>query len=328
MQSPLASACTAICESSGAATKPWSGYEAIRSGRLARDISFPDRNSFAVLSADAVDRLDDVGKRRLAEQLYNDVFWFDQAGCSSPRWLVWQAADDAATATARRSLARHLLEVIRSKRYHVETGMAIDKLTTVFGAAMSGSASHLEIWSNELTTVWVDHIDQLPRRYSGAGLLFECRIDNLTELASLVRRTDQTVGHFGFAEGELVELADRCNGRGVDRLVPIGEALAFSSTWDGLDLFEQMTRIVEIRASDTDGPDPREPPANGRGMSLSLNRRLTLIVQFVLDELVPPILRDSRALMYLPMRLVLGRHVSTYLDFKDRVFGYSGLRVR
>ena len=58
-------------------------------------------------------------------------------------------------------------------------------------------------------------------------------------------------------------------------------------------------------------------------MRVAVSRRLALAGQFVLDELLPPILRDSRWFMYAPMRLILGRHARTYAGFKDRVFSAS-----
>ena len=52
-------------------------------------------------------------------------------------------------------------------------------------------------------------------------------------------------------------------------------------------------------------------------------RRVATAAQFVLDQLVPPIVRDSSWFMRLPMRLVLGRHTSRYMSFKDDVFTYT-----
>lgn len=55
----------------------------------------------------------------------------------------------------------------------------------------------------------------------------------------------------------------------------------------------------------------------------SVSRRFATTAQFVLDQLVPPLIRDSAWFMRLPMRLVLGRHVDRYMSFKDDVFAYD-----
>jgi len=43
----------------------------------------------------------------------------------------------------------------------------------------------------------------------------------------------------------------------------------------------------------------------------------------VLDQLVPPIIRDSRWFMYLPMRLAFGRSAETFMSFKEKAFGMT-----
>jgi len=66
-------------------------------------------------------------------------------------------------------------------------------------------------------------------------------------LAEFGGQRDQTVTHFGFSRAELRELAQKAGARGVDRLVPIGEALAFDTTWDGYDLIGDFLRHVTVR---------------------------------------------------------------------------------
>jgi hypothetical protein len=63
-----------------------------------------------------------------------------------------------------------------------------------------------------------------------------------------VDRGDQTLSHFGFDPGEPSALAAELNGRGVDRIVPVGQALAFGRFWDGVDLLEEMVRRVHVAA--------------------------------------------------------------------------------
>ena len=43
-------------------------------------------------------------------------------------------------------------------------------------------------------------------------------------------------------------LARSINGRGIDRFVPIGQALAFGSVWDGLDLLHEFSKRVVVDA--------------------------------------------------------------------------------
>ena len=56
------------------------------------------------------------------------------------------------------------------------------------------------------------------------------------------------MSYFGFRTAELRDLGQRLNGRGVDRFVPIGQALTFNRFWDRMDLLQELTRRVYIEA--------------------------------------------------------------------------------
>jgi hypothetical protein len=60
---------------------------------------------------------------------------------------------------------------------------------------------------------------------------------------------DQTLTHRGIDGDTLREVATEAGARGLDRLVPIGEALAFDVVWDGFHLVDDMLRRVRVRGS-------------------------------------------------------------------------------
>ena len=49
-----------------------------------------------------------------------------------------------------------------------------------------------------------------------------------------------------------------------------------------------------------------------------LDRNITLIANFVLDNILPPILRDCKQIMYPIMRLAYGRETKLLLEFKEK----------
>lgn len=53
---------------------------------------------------------------------------------------------------------------------------------------------------------------------------------------------------------------------------------------------------------------------------MRVSRKFSVKVQFVLDQLIPPILRDSRLFMYLPMKIVLKDTATDFMNFKNTVF--------
>jgi hypothetical protein len=58
----------------------------------------------------------------------------------------------------------------------------------------------------------------------------------------------QTLSHWGFADEELLDLNKLSNCEGLDRIVPMGEALNFHYIWDGYNLFEELSRKVFFKA--------------------------------------------------------------------------------
>ena len=87
----------------------------------------------------------------------------------------------------------------------------------------------------------------LPTRETCGGGLLQHAWARLPEIVSFAREEDQTLVHFGLSEVELEELARGAGLRGLDRLVPVGQALAFEANWDGYSLMTDFTRKVVIR---------------------------------------------------------------------------------
>lgn len=54
-----------------------------------------------------------------------------------------------------------------------------------------------------------------------------------------------------------------------------------------------------------------------------LSRSLTTKIAFVLDELIPPVLRDSKWFMWIPFRILFGNKSEAFFNFKDRAYGMS-----
>jgi hypothetical protein len=136
--------------------------------------------------------------------------------------------------------------VIEAKQHRVDDGHAMAKLVFSFQAALDGRIREQHRLSSELSTLTVTTLEDFQRDHPGAGLFFVAYIERLEELFPFVSKRDQTVGHFGFAREKLIAFARTLQGRGVDRLVPLGQALTFNRYWDGYDLLQEFTRKVYL----------------------------------------------------------------------------------
>ena len=111
----------------------WGGnaaVAAIRSVPLpyhAKEIAFPDRSSLAVVDAERYLSLEETPSQELARAFYNDVFWFDQMACSSPRQIVWVGRSERVEIAARQFIER-LAAMTESRGYSLAPSAWLQKL--------------------------------------------------------------------------------------------------------------------------------------------------------------------------------------------------------
>ncbi|GIF15237.1 acyl-CoA reductase [Actinoplanes teichomyceticus] len=229
----------------------WGGdaaVDAIRAHPLrpsARDLTFPDRTSWAVLSVPGWRAADPATRRAAVTGFANDAYWFDQAACSSPRTVFLVGAGDPAD--VRDEFLQLLLQVVDQRGWTVDAAMAVEKRVNAYGLAATGAADALQFPDNRITALTLTGSDQVPRRWIGAGAFPFAQVGSLVDLVPAMTRQDQTVSHFGFTPAELNEFATALGGRGVDRIVPFGSALTFGAVWDGYDLPAEFTRLTTLQ---------------------------------------------------------------------------------
>ena len=137
-------------------------------------------------------------------------------------------------------------QVIAAKGYALEPGASISKLNFLYGALIDRPVESVYRSGNELAVLGLSDLAEFDRTHPGAGLFFEARVDALADLVEFVSRKDQTLTAHGFSGEELAAFARSLQGRGIDRIVEFGDALQFSSLWDGYDLLAELTRTVTI----------------------------------------------------------------------------------
>jgi hypothetical protein len=211
----------------------------------ARDLTFPDRSSFSLISTAGWLAAADARRREAAEGLYNDSYWFDQAACASPRAIFLVGPDGE---RVRDELIAALGDVVARRAPELDAAMAVQKRVSTYDLAADGIATALRFEGNAIATVELAEPAGLPRHWLGTGTFPYAIVGSLDALVPIVQRRDQTVTHFGFSVEELTAFARSLGGRGVDRIVPLGQALAFSSVWDGYDLLREFTRLTTISA--------------------------------------------------------------------------------
>lgn len=210
----------------------------------AQELSFPDRVSAALIGAGAVTAADGDTLARAAEELVNDVVWFDQNACASPRLVLWvgtPAESEAARARFWAVFDRRLADI----------GWGLDGARTqlrLAAAAELAADGRVRRWTTAPGGMSVLRGEAADGAISlaghpGLGLLLEAKAASLEGACARLPADVQTLACFGIL-ADAVALA--CAGARVDRIVPLGRSLAFSTDWDGNDLLERLTRIVRL----------------------------------------------------------------------------------
>lgn len=230
----------------------WGGDDTVEAVRAipavpsTSELAFPDRYSMALIDTTSLLELDDLGLNQLTHKFFNDAYWFDQMGCASPRLLVWRGRDGAAEASQRfRTALREQIAGREDSQPAASTVIA--KLVHASDLAAGGTVTAVDWSENAVTIGTLEALVPEQRDSPGGGLFYEVMVDDLAELVSFVRRKDQTLSHFGFPLDELRSLAVQLGSRGIDRIVPIGDALTFGRFWDGQDLLVSFTRALTVQ---------------------------------------------------------------------------------
>lgn len=228
----------------------WGGDQSIRSireapvGVHAKDLAFPDRYSFCIINTDEWQRTAIQDKLDFVESLYNDTYWFDQMACSSPQQLVLVSEDMEQSELVKIEIL-DLLNVYTQSRYENPEGQAINKMVAIVKAIGVGASGGM--WnSNSLASVSGVSLPNSEFIRPGAGFFATQIVRNLSEILEQIQRNTQTISYFGFTKEDLQKFVEDLNGRGVDRIVPVGHALEFSTIWDGKDLLHELQRLVTV----------------------------------------------------------------------------------
>ena len=207
-----------------------------------KDIFFPDRISGLVLNSKKILEYGVNEFSNFISRFYNDIFYFDQLGCSSPRIALFIGSKDDSTVlrdkiieqTTKLEFQKGNLDinsVASLKLNQLITDCLEDRILNASGNSVIQFAQITEKRKNLISY-----------HGCGGGFLYYEFLDSLYLPFELQTVELQTISYEGFSKMEISDLILNYNGKGLDRLVPLGKALQFHYIWDGKNLFEQLSR--------------------------------------------------------------------------------------
>jgi len=230
----------------------WGGDETISQIRKnalqprAFDITFADRYSLSVINGNEF--VDEPNQKKVVEGFFNDTFLFDQNACTSPHLVIWVGSNE--NVEKAKNIFWNKLHSIVSKKYKIQPVVAIDKLTNFYRQAAKRDRILLESREDNLILrVNLNDLkddDDIDCYRSHSGYFSEYHATSLMELSKIINKKYQTLSYYGFTKKDLANFICKIEPTGIDRIVPIGRTMEFSLVWDGYELFNTLTRRVEI----------------------------------------------------------------------------------
>lgn len=212
-------------------------------------IHFADRYSLAVIGARKVLDASEAECRRLAHDFYNDTYLMDQNACSSPHLLCWHGellADDALQ-QAKDKFYRALAK--EAQAYDLEDIKCMDKFTMAAERVMQCEA--VSSWQRYENLLYVLRLSSLPEDVEELrgrfGLFYEYTMASYREILGVLSEKVQTCTYYGIDPQDLQREIIEGGVPGVDRIVPVGKALDMTVIWDGMDVVESLSRIIDLQ---------------------------------------------------------------------------------
>ena len=225
----------------------WGGDQTIQtfkkftSGPRTKDIIFADRISMLCIRSESYLALDTKQRNDFAKVFFNDAYTFDQMGCSSPQ-TIYLVGSESSSRMCMLEMVDHLGSYVQANYKGEISSLASLKLNQILDDSIDGLIVK-RTGNNYLTFLELaKEGEQVLHHGCGGGYFYVQLVESVSKLLLFTDKKVQTISYFGLTKEDKDELAHLANGEGIDRVVPLGQALSFSYIWDGYNLIEELSR--------------------------------------------------------------------------------------
>ena len=229
----------------------WGGDQSIENIRKynlnasAIDLTFADRYSLCIIDTKKFLKSKYDNLTRIVERFYNDTYVADQNACSSPHMVLWLGKKSH---KAKSKFWEELSRLVE-KRYNLTHDAAIEKYTELCKKIINDkNVKSFRTYTNNVYTVVLKNLNGSLDTYRGKwGFFYEYDIKKLEQIKKYINKKFQTLTYFGVEKVDLKDFIIKNKLQGIDRIVPVGQALDIGFYWDGYDINNILTRVVDIR---------------------------------------------------------------------------------
>lgn len=223
------------------------GIQALRQRTIpahARELTFANKLSFAVIDIDAVLQATPKELEQLASNFARDNLTFAQQACSSAKVVIWHGNlcdKEKAQNIFWQALNTFINSPQGQGKYPLTESEHYRALNNAQDMVMSGLANNVQTCGGYIRVAAESLHHSLLSAHQGCGLFAELHIDELNDLHSQLTPQHQTMSYWGLSENVVMDWLANCL-VGIDRAVAIGAALDFNQVWDGVDLIRAFSR--------------------------------------------------------------------------------------
>ena len=223
--------------------KSFKGYD---SAPRTKDIVFADRVSMLCIDCKEYVNLKNDNLNVFLRSFFNDSYTFDQMGCSSPQTIYFIGSKNEFKVCIKK-FQKEVSAYIEQHYVNDISSLASLKLNRMVDDSISKILVS-QVGNNYLKLIELNSdIDESKLHGCGGGYFYIKHIESAKVLIGLNNSKVQTISYFGISYVDLRILIDLSNGEGIDRIVPIGQALNFNYIWDGYNLFDELSKKVFLK---------------------------------------------------------------------------------
>ena len=229
----------------------WGGNETInklkdiKTSERCRDLHFPNRNSFCVLNLNEISKKNNKEIIKICNEFYNDTFLVDQNACSSPHLIYWVGKKNKKTIDI---FWKSLEKVVAEKKYTSFFSGSYYKYNKLCNEIINfDNFDNFDNYKNFYCINLKRNIFNINDLISKLGYFYQIQVNNINEVFKNVDSFTQTMTYYGFEKDVIKKNYEKNCLKGIDRIVPIGQALSIEFNWDGYELFNSMTRTISLR---------------------------------------------------------------------------------
>lgn len=226
----------------------WGSDQAIQAQRQlvmpahARELSFGHKFSLCLFGAEALLQADDAQFQQLLQLFYRDQLTFSQQGCSSAKAVLW-LGENAQVQQAQQRFWPAFSEVVTSKQ-PLNASEQYQALANAQQLIMSSETQLTLTQQQAISRLTISQLEPMfIQHHQGCGLFLELALADLQLLNPMLTQAHQTLTVWGVDATRLKSWLSTVH-TGLDRIMPVGQALSFSPDWDGVNLIEQFSRKV------------------------------------------------------------------------------------